>query len=173
MEWLVIDKQDGQLLLVSKYLLDGKQYNETNEAITWENSTLRQWLNETFINTAFDVEDQAQILTTTVAAAPSAIADTEAGNDTEDRIFILSVEEVNRYFTTPDSKQCAPTNYAISNGVFINYDVAYTDWWLRTLGSEQNSAASVNRGGIINEGGTDVDHTKYAVRPALWVKPAA
>lgn len=172
-EWLVLDKQDGKLLLISKSLLDGKTYNETATDVTWETCTLRAWLNDTFYNTAFNAEEQSQILTTTVTADANPSYDTDPGSDTEDRVFILSVEEADRYMPTAEDKKCAPTRYAISNGVFINYDVGYSDWWLRTPGDSQSAATAVNRGGVVDAKGTFVDFYKYAVRPAIWVEPAA
>ena len=62
-EWLVLYKKDGKALLISKYCLDAKEYdkNENNESVTWETSTLRQWLNSCFINEAFTDEEKALI----------------------------------------------------------------------------------------------------------------
>lgn len=65
-EWLVLDKQDGKLLLLSKDALDAKPYNEEDEDVTWETCTLRSWLNDTFYTTAFRQEEQGSIATTKV-----------------------------------------------------------------------------------------------------------
>ncbi|MBP3696995.1 MAG: hypothetical protein J6J45_05560, partial [Clostridia bacterium] len=44
-EWLVLDKQDGKVLVISKYALDAKPYNDEYVDVTWETCTLRSWLN--------------------------------------------------------------------------------------------------------------------------------
>ena len=52
-EWLVLEKEEGRILVLSKYALDAQQYHTSKEDVTWETSTLRQWLNEDFLNLAF------------------------------------------------------------------------------------------------------------------------
>lgn len=52
-EWNVLDIQDNKALIISKYGLDAKKYNEEYQSVTWENCTLRKWLNEDFYNEAF------------------------------------------------------------------------------------------------------------------------
>ena len=53
-EWEVLaEREDGAKLLVSKYLLTSMPYNEKLEDITWEECTLRSWLNEEFYEQAF------------------------------------------------------------------------------------------------------------------------
>ena len=54
--------------LISKYALDCVQYNTKEESVTWETCSLRKWLNETFLNEAFTVVEQAQLAVVTVTA---------------------------------------------------------------------------------------------------------
>ena len=63
-EWLVLDKQEDKALLISKYCLDAKPYNEKYEPVTWETCTLRQWLNGDFINEIFSGAEKAVICDT-------------------------------------------------------------------------------------------------------------
>ena len=65
-EWLVLDIQDGKALLLSKYGLEAKAYNTKFVDITWENCTLRTWLNGEFLAKAFSAEEQSAILLTEV-----------------------------------------------------------------------------------------------------------
>ena len=67
-EWLVLKVQDGKALLISKYALDCQPYNLENKEIQWEQCTLRQWLNGTFLNYAFTEAEQNIILTEDVRA---------------------------------------------------------------------------------------------------------
>ncbi len=99
-EWYVLDKADGEATLLAVHLLDCQQYHEADENITWENCTLRSWLNGEFYNTAFSEEEQAAIVNTNVINEDNSYWgwDMEGGNDTEDKVWLLSLEEIERYF---------------------------------------------------------------------------
>ena len=100
-------------MLISKYGLDAKPYNEKITGITWESCTLRKWLNNDFLNAAFSAEERAIISKTRVTADENPEYDTSPGNDTNDKIFLLSITEVNKYFSSDEARKCAPTDYAI------------------------------------------------------------
>ena len=195
-EWIVLDVQDGKALLLSRYGLYPKPYNTDWVYVTWEDCTLRTWLNDDFLNEAFNPEEQSSILITEVDNSDAQGFDwttvegdgTTGGNNTEDRIFLLSCAEADRYLGVKchnidagDNVQSrvAPTKYAISNRAFADYgdeDRAACKtsdgkragwWWLRSPGDYQANAAVVSQFGSFT--------TKYAdneficVRPALWV----
>ena len=61
-EWLVLAIVDQKALLVSKYGLDTKPFNEIRKEITWENSTIRNWLNNEFYNNAFSSSEKNKII---------------------------------------------------------------------------------------------------------------
>lgn len=172
LEWLVLDKKDGKVLLLSLQGLHGSKFHDEEADTTWETSWVRSWLNTEFYNAAFDTEDQAQIVITLVPADANPQYDTNQGSDTQDQVFLLSINEVNTYFATVDAAKCEPTTYAISTGTYINYDIGYCDWWLRTMGSDAQSVTSVNTGGVLNYQGSKVDFGKFSLRPAIWVDPA-
>ncbi|MBO4928127.1 MAG: hypothetical protein J5379_07760 [Clostridiales bacterium] len=98
-EWIVLSDEDGKLLLMSRYILDGVPYHTDYTDVTWETCALRAFLNDDFYNTAFDADEQSRILTTTVSNPDNARMGTPGGNDTEDKVFLLSMEEVEKYFT--------------------------------------------------------------------------
>ena len=53
-EWIVIDKQEDKIMVVSKCIIAMQPFNTTNEGhISWEKCTLRKWLNNDFLNEAF------------------------------------------------------------------------------------------------------------------------
>ena len=176
-EWLVldVDKENRQALLISKYALDCKPYNETYKNITWEECSLRTWLNGTFLNAAFSAEEQAGIVTTKVTADKNPSYSTDPGNDTNDKVFLLSITEVNQYFSNNDARKCAPTDYAIAQGA--NTSNSYTAggratgwWWLRSPGLYSSSAAGVRSAGSVYSRGSTVLSSRGVIRPALWVK---
>lgn len=84
---------NGDLFLLSDQNLDSKKYNDKFASITWEYSTIRSWLNGDFINSAFSSNEQMAIKTTNLKNDDNPEYGTMGGNDTEDRIFLLSIDE--------------------------------------------------------------------------------
>jgi len=120
-EWIVLDQKEGKALLLSRYVLDCKKYNETWKAVTWETCTLRSWLNDDFLNNAFSVTEQQRILTTTVDNSREQGNEawyTDGGNNTEDKIFLLSYSEVNQYLYAEESRWCFGTKYSYAQGAY-------------------------------------------------------
>lgn len=176
-EWLVLDKQDGKLLLLSKDALDCKKYNEEYVAVTWETCTLRSWLNEEFYNTAFSNTERGRIQTTKVKNEDNMFWKTEGGNDTEDKVFLFNMEEVQRYFDPLDAaedpvRSAKVTAYAEAQGGWVSGGSDYAGngwWWLRLPGRYSCSAAFVNYYGFVYRWGNYVGHDDGVVRPALWL----
>lgn len=168
-EWLVLEKSSSKMLLISRYALDCKQYNTEWTDVTWETCSLRQWLNNDFVSTAFSANEQKLIRTATVPADENPRYDTDPGKATQDKIFLLSIAEANQYFTSDSARQCAPTDYAVANGAYVNSDNGNCYWWLRSPGFLRNRAAAVSPDGGIGEGGSIIDLSGTAVRPALWI----
>lgn len=92
--WEVVSEENGRMLVVSRYILDFQHYNNTKSHVTWEECTLRAWLNGDFIDTAFTEEERAQILSVTLTNPDNSYSDADCGNDTEDQVFCLSVDEI-------------------------------------------------------------------------------
>ena len=170
-EWLVLDEKDGKQLLLSRYALDCKPYNEEWEEITWEICTLRRWLNKEFINEAFSKEEQARIEITTVTADENPEYDIAMGNDTEDKVFILSINEAVVYFASDSERACEATVYAFAQGAYHEPSPNINRWWwLRSTGLYYTYATYVSDGGEVNNSGIKANYSFFTVRPALWVK---
>ena len=165
-EWLVLDKQEDKMLVISRYGLDSQPYNTELYDVTWETCSLRRWLNGTFYVTAFIHEEKNVILTSTVTADANPEYDTPVGNDTTDQVFLLSIDEANRYFADDTSRTCVGTPYCNEQGTFE--DTGTCLWWLRSPWSYSNYAPYVNYFGLIINGNFVYDH-RGAVRPALWI----
>jgi hypothetical protein len=167
-EWLVLEKQSNKVLLISKYAIDCKQYNTSKTDVTWETCTLRKWLNNDFINSAFSTDEKAMIPMVTVSADKNPKYSTDPGNVTQDQVFLLSITEVNEYFSSNSARRCKPTDYAVANGTWESGGNCW--WWLRTPGSTQNSAAHVDTVGDVSEYVRNVNYSDGAVRPAMWIE---
>lgn len=166
-EWQVLDRDGRNALLISRYGLDVQPYTWPSAQITWEQCTLRIWLNDTFANRAFSQEEQQAILMTTVVnGSDEGYWKTDGGNDTQDKIFLLSYRQAEQYFDVTINNneniksRMQPTDYALAHGA------GKLGWWLRSQGPEQDTAARV-----YSVGALDYDFTSFeeCVRPALWV----
>lgn len=173
-EWLVLAKEDNKILVISDKALDCKPYNQSRDYVTWETCSLRNWLNNDFINAAFTAEERAMIPTVTVSADMNPEYNTNPGNATKDKVFLLSIVEAEKYFTSDEARKCVPTEYAISNGAstsdsYTKGGKATCLWWLRSPGFDQFIAAYVNYFGPVLRYGRSVGNASNSVRPAMWI----
>ena len=184
-EWQVLDVQDGKALCLSYYGLDAQPWNTEWAEVSWDGCSLRAWLNDDFLNAAFTPEEQAAVeLTHVENGRPQNYGgySIHHGEDTEDRVFLLSYAEANRYLKViywgidDESNvwsRVTPTPYAISRGAWRDLNFFTRDgdragwWWLRSPGLIQGNAARVIwRGSLCNR---KVQTTDGCVRPAFWL----
>lgn len=170
-EWQVLDVKDGKALVISKYGLMNHKYNKEWTGVTWETCTLRKWLNDTFIKDIFSAEEMKAVTLSDVSADknPSyASCKTNQGNDTNDKLFLLSIKEVEQYFVSNEKRLCKPTKYAVYNGAYED-SRGYGWWWLRSAGRNSFNAALVNYDGSVHYDGNIVLYDNSSVRPAFWL----
>ena len=164
--------------IISKCALECQPYNTTDINVTWETCTLRSWLNGTFYNTAFSTAEKAKILTTTVVNSDNPTYGTDGGSNTQDKVFLLSINEANMYFANDTARMCVPTAYALAQGAFVTRYYAIGDtatclWGLRSPGDEGSWAADVDVAGMVDDYGGAVSSARIAVRPAMWIDLAS
>ena len=193
-EWIVLDRQGNKTLLLSKYILDCKCYNNEFTDVTWETCSLRNWLNNDFYYKAFSSDEQKKIVTTNVVNNNNIDYGTNGGNNTNDKVFCLSIEEVQKYFGNGIKQDYGyqlgknvatrGTDYSKvvnNNGSYLwvydgsgdsqySWAVGNSWWWLRSPGNNQSTAAGVSHDGYLNTVGHYVDDSGLGVRPALWVE---
>ena len=155
-EWLVLAKEDDTILVISRYGVDWQKYNGEETSTSWEKCTLRSWLNHDFFYSAFSEKEQTIILTTTVSADENPEYNVNPGSDTQDKMFLLSILETDKYFNSNRERTCR----------FIAQDAWF--WWLRSPGETLDNAAKVDRDGSINKEGAQVNIVNSLVRPAMW-----
>ena len=129
---------------------------------------MRKWLNGTFLNAAFSSVEQNSIISSSVTADKNPKYNTSPGKNTTDKVFLLSITEVNKYFRSGNARQCQGTEYCYAQGANKDGN-GNCWWWLRSPGYFSNRAAYVNLGGSVNIYGTSVYVDDSAVRPALWI----
>ena len=91
---------------------------------------------------------------------------TNGGNDTEDKVFLLSEKEAETLFSDEEERIAKATEYAEKSGVYVNKEKGAW-WWLRSPGSDSSSAAEVHDSGWVDRNGMYVIYDCGGVRPAL------
>lgn len=188
-DWIVLAKQDGKALLMSKYTLDKIPYHNTKDFCNWENCYLRAWLNNDFYNYAFNNDEKALIVPTTNITTDKRVSETVT---TVDNIFILSDDEFKQYFNCNEDEHCKTTaslftEYALTKPII--YGNSICSYFLRSkrledesLGTKQNAKPFE----YVDDVNDNEDGTFYmccyptwggassflinGIRPAMWVK---
>ena len=172
--WRVLEFRGGAALLLSEKLLDCKPYNNALDQVTWDDCSLRDWLDTAFVRMAFDYAQQKKLLTVTNENPDNPECDTKGGKPTKDRVFLLSIDEVSRYFLYDEHRKASVTPYAHRCGAWVDEKSGCSFWWLRSPGFSEFDAAYVDQNGEVDMDGLDVtDETEICevcVRPALWIK---
>lgn len=176
-EWLVIAKEEGRILVISEKVLDYRPYNPTGEDTTWEDCTLRIWINRIFFKEALNAKERTLIQSTTGSADWNPeYPNSYPGKATTDKVFLLSINETKKYFGSDEARKCAITDYAITQSGYDHFQVGDTcSWWLRTIGQDSHYllartdyTTSVNSDGSVDYFGTNVELSE-GVRPAMWI----
>lgn len=174
-KWRVLSVDGNDALIVADQNLDTQPFHNQNcSEITWEGSSIRQWLNNDFYSTAFIEEEQNAILSTTVLTEDNPQYGTANGADTTDKIYLLSAEEVRNksygfaMYHEKDSqtRQVKNTAYAGARGAWAD-DAGNGWWWQRSLGSFPFNAVYTGSGGVVDCSGYIVVNEGGGVRPAM------
>jgi len=195
--WIVLDVQDRRALLLSYFVLEEKFYHRLssvhrmmwykgveynpNIGVTWETCLMRRYLNREFHDTHFSDEEKQRILTVAIKNSDNPWYSTTGGNNTRDKLFLLSIDEVLEYFG--DSGKLANETLADVNSGEIcdQYDsarVAYNThgfpatWALRTPGASNDEVAFIADddylSGSLCVTGREIRES-FGIRPAMWV----
>ena len=177
-KWRVLSVNGNDAFLLADQNLDAKPYNEKSTDVTWATCTLRTWLNDAFLNTAFTSAEQVAIKNTTVVNDDNPYYDTEGGENTTDKVYLLSIAEASNtaygfngeFRTESETREAKNTAYAKECGAWTSTSTEYEGngyWWLRSPGSYSDFASNVCDTGYGDDYGYFVDSVSTAVRPAL------
>lgn len=148
-EWIIVDKTKDSYILVSKYCLDARPYNDTFDIVSWKNSTLCKWLNGDFYKSAFSDEEKKII-----------------EDRAENTVTLLTVTEAAKYFKNNSDRQAKATAYAIKRGAWNSDGLCC--WWMR--GGNSELAPIDDYTGEIFSDGNGVSMKDDCVRPVISVK---
>ncbi len=146
--WKVLKVEDTKVLLLKKAALPKRAYSSNVSNAAWENSDLRKYLNNNFLNDTFSKEELKNILQTTVSNSANAKYGTAGGNDTSDYLFLLDIDEAHTYNTF--------------------FKALKGRSWLRSPGSSSGSAAFITDKGLVMDFGYDVTSDEFTAIPAMW-----
>ncbi|MBR4313874.1 MAG: hypothetical protein IKP66_03085 [Lachnospiraceae bacterium] len=192
-EWIVLDKKGDEYLLLSKYVLDYHQFQNTKvegKSVSWNDSDIRRWANTEFLDNAFSESEQKNIMQSTIDNTNN---DYYSLKSTEDKIFLLSLDEIVNYFGSknenltnnkPDTmilpnekNKSFATMFAKARGVIIGgkllegANVYSCGYYTRTMRNTEHSQVMY----IKSDGSDDYISAydtwkRYGFRPAIWVK---
>ena len=185
-DWRVLDEQGGRALVITRDIIEIRPYDAEFTDEVWESCGLREYLNGEFFDRAagFTESEQARIAETKIVTPNNQWYGTWGGKNTLDKIFLLSLEEADRYFGDSgdyiDERQKeydfesgrfniteagAGGNGEINGGCFSNgndadraaeYSGAPAFWWLRSSGIHNGAAAFVFDNGGVGVFGLDL-----------------
>lgn len=186
-EWLVLEDTGDSLLLVSKDILDCRTYGEGYGETDWENSYIRNWLNNDFYNAAFN-DSEKELISDYVTKEGDVSSSIPSVTD---KVFLLSYSEVKEYFEANTDSYCEArsahvSKYAQGLGVWTIDESGFElfglkdrglsdeiigsgNWWLRDNGAKKTQAMDVGAGGNIRLTGHDVGSRLDGVRPAIRI----
>ncbi len=197
LEWRVLDPAEGFILCES--VIDAQAYSNVvhydasassdsrycyfnstaciNYASDYETSSIREWLNDDFYNTAFTFAEKAQIGETTLDNScyfsKYPLLDSAT---THDKIFLLSYSDVQNTLynfsngtDSSSTRHAKPTAYAKAQGVYVDSSCGTSFWWLRSPRSFSYSASSVNSNGNVNYYIDNTVDDTLGIRPALKI----
>jgi len=185
-DWLVLDVQGDEALIITENVIEKRLYNEKYKTVPWETCDLREYLNNEFL-LEFRKEQQRRIIEKRIPNPDNLWYGTKGGGDTHDKVFLLSLEEVDRYFGDSgdylnkrrkyfkyDEKYFVIRNDECFSNSHDGARVAsYEDeacwWWLRSSGLFDVSVAFVHVDGCVHVAGHST-RNGGGVRPALWLK---
>ncbi|MBR4462191.1 MAG: hypothetical protein IKS51_06405, partial [Erysipelotrichaceae bacterium] len=170
LEWIVLDIDNDQALLISKYVIDARKFDSSLDTIYWDNSEVRFWLNEIFVGNAFYKESPSDIVPVTVI---SHYLDDDPEDDiaaeayeTSDRVFLLSVEEVEHYYPSERTRMVMATQ-AVKDTDLLLEDDGHSGWWLRDAGEDGTTYYIWGYDGSVV---TSMNSILQGIRPAMWIR---
>lgn len=179
-KWRVLRINSSTMFVMAEKGLDCKNYNEEDTSSTWENCMLRNWLNNDFYRMAFSSGEQRAVVPQTIINEDNPEYNTKGGNDTTDKVYLLSFSEAmnpdygfcEKYSAYSVSRRVKASDYAHVRGAAVSTDTDYAGnckWWLRSPGSTTALAVNVEYDGSVYNYGYLLGYYNDACVPALHI----
>jgi hypothetical protein len=177
-EWRILDIQNNTALIITEDIVEQRAYHNIYKDTTWDACEIRKYLNSEFYD-KFDDTNKSKIIQVSNKNLDNPWYGTKAGEEGQDSIFLLSLEEVCRYFgdSTEKLQNRGNNRYWKKNDDNNSKRMAklrsmyYWWWWLRSPGRNNHVAVYVHgTDGCIGVNGNNVTNCNGGIRPALWLK---
>ncbi|MDD6235212.1 MAG: DUF6273 domain-containing protein [Lachnospiraceae bacterium] len=174
--WRVVSEDKDKCVLMSEYAIDAVQFNDEYTDIDWNNSSLRNWLNKTFYDIAFNDEQKKDMISMSTASSRNPDYGFVSGGGVSDMVSIFSAEECSEGANgfagdrkaADKDRLCRPTEFAADRGVYTDTE-GYCKWWLRTCGVNMALEMFTNTTGVFACDGYYVIGTDIGVRPVITI----
>ena len=174
-EWILVYKDDTNALLMSKYIIDCKPYNNlkivSDLTFDWKSSTLRKWMNDEMYNEMFN-DDEKKLLNISYLYNKD---NSNSGNYTKDHLFILNEQEIYHFLGKANKlKATKGTDYAIKlKGLLVQnskneWHNGNSGYLLRSLDNFLTLTAITSEGLFKRE--IPIDSEIYGIRPCIFIK---
>lgn len=160
-EWEVLEQKGNNVLLISKYGLTCREYNDKLENTSWAECTLREWLNKTFLEKSFSSMEKVKMIKHKVNAEVVSGHELNPGENTMDFVHILSVDDYERFYDS---------NVHHWHCYLAKDKKTKRQCWLRNYGLDRTRAAFVGRSGTLHLGGSEVIKPRNTVRPVILIR---
>ena len=170
LEWLVLERDAETVKLISLNVLRQEPFHDEYGRVTWETCSLRPWLNGEFMEQAFTPWEREQLVLTTVTADANPEYGTDAGNDTQDRVWLMSAKEALTYFDSDAERIACPTEWGVNHGCRPSGDAGACFWVLRTPGRNQENISAVNWDGEVSCDSDYAVYSGFTIRPMIAVR---
>jgi hypothetical protein len=186
-EWRVLDIKSNAALIITEHIIEKRPYHNEYKNITWSGCSLRKYLNGEFYD-EFTEAEKSKIVSVINQNLDNQWYGTNGGADTEDSIFLLSLEEAaGKYFGDSSVKlynQRKNQRYWFERKDENNANrVAMAEgkqraswWWLRSPGRVSVKAVYIHGDGNIGIQGNNIlkgniadGECRGGIRPALWM----
>ncbi len=192
--WTILNEMNGTAFILCDMIIDSQQYDYENRSYSsnYAESTIRAWLNETFLQTAFGAFEQSIIETTLVDNSAQSTANSSNRyicEDTSDKIFLLSYKEATNSaygfssdYNNNKAREKKTSDYAQAQGVVAYPNLSNAgsyagngSWWLRSPRDDYYSYLYEEYVMVVNvygrcSGSGSADSTHTGVVPALWIR---
>ncbi len=190
-QWRILDIKDNIALIITENMIEQQPYNNYAGDVTWTDCSLRKYLNGEFYNN-FTEAEQSRIIPVVNKNNDNQWYGSRGGEDTEDYIFLLSIEEaVCKYFGNSSKNlenRSAKQRYWFQKKDENNdkrkstFDGYGWWWWLRSPGRDNRRAVYIHGDGNIGIQGNgtfrysskdiipSTGDNSGGVRPALWLE---
>lgn len=176
-KWHILDIQNDRALIITEDVIELRPYHNKYKETTWHDCEMRNYLNGEFYD-RFDENSKSRILHVTNKNMDNPWYGTIAGNETIDKIFLLSLDEVCKYFGDSTDKlynrgnnRYWKKNDENNSKRRARFNDTYWWWWLRSPGRHNRVTAYVHgTDGCVGVNGNNITNGNGGIRPALWLK---